>query len=54
VLDWSIGDINHQVGYPDLLLTRLGIKYLIVEAKTPGALAWHSSARDRALEQARR
>jgi len=53
VLDWSIGDINHQVGHADLLLTRLGIKHLIVEAKRPGALAWNRSARDRALEQAR-
>jgi hypothetical protein len=52
VLDWSIGDVNHQVGYADLLLTRLGIKHLIVEAKHPGALAWNRRAVDRALEQA--
>jgi hypothetical protein len=54
VLDWSPGDINHQVGYADILLTRLGIKYLIVEAKRPGALAWNRLAVDQALEQARR
>jgi hypothetical protein len=54
VLDWSIGDINHQVGRADLMLTRLGIKYLIVEAKHPGALAWNLAARERALAQARR
>jgi hypothetical protein len=52
VLDWSLGDINHQVGYADILLTRLGIKYLIVEAKRPGSLAWNHRAVDRALEQA--
>jgi hypothetical protein len=54
VLDWSVADLNHQVGYADLLLTRLGTKYLIVEAKKPGSLAWSRSAVDRALEQAAR
>lgn len=54
VLDWSVGDLNHQVGYADLLLTRLGIKYLIVEAKRPGSLAWSRPAVERALEQASR
>jgi hypothetical protein len=54
VLDWSVGDLNHQVGYADLLLTRLGIKYLIVEAKRPGSLAWSRLAVERALEQASR
>lgn len=39
VLDWSRGDLNHQVGYADLMLTRLGIKHLIIEVKHPGALA---------------
>lgn len=39
VLDWTVGDLNNQVGYADLLLTRLGIKYLLVEVKRPGALA---------------
>jgi hypothetical protein len=54
VLDWTVGDLNHQVGRADLTLTRLGIKYLIVEAKRPGALAWDPLARERALQQARR
>lgn len=52
VLDWSIGDLNHQVGRADILLSRLGIKYLIVEAKRPGALAWNSHGVDAALDQA--
>jgi hypothetical protein len=39
VLDWSLSDINYQVGYADFLLTRLGVKYLILEVKRPGALA---------------
>jgi hypothetical protein len=54
VLDWSLSDINHQVGYADLLLTRLGIKYLIIEAKRPGALAWNRLAVEAALDQALR
>lgn len=54
VLDWSISDLNNQVGYVDLLLTRLGVKYLIVEVKRPGSLAWNRHAVDSALEQALR
>lgn len=54
VLDWSLSDINNQVGYADLLLTRLGIKYLIVEVKRPGALAWNRRAVEAALNQALR
>lgn len=54
VLDWSLADLNNQVGYADLLLTRLGIKYLLVEVKRPGALAWHQRAVEAALDQARR
>ena len=54
VLDWSLADLNNQVGYADLLLTRLGVKYLIVEAKRPGALAWNRRAVETALTQVRR
>lgn len=53
VLDWSIGEVNNQVGFADLILTRLGIKYLVVEVKRPGALAWNAVAVGRALDQAR-
>jgi hypothetical protein len=52
VLDWSIADLNNQIGYADLLLSRLGIKYLLVEVKRPGALAWNRHAVERALDQA--
>lgn len=52
VLDWSLGDVNHQVGYADLLLSSLGVKHLIVEAKRPGALSWNRAAIDAALDQA--
>src|SRR5689334_24034312 len=54
VLDWAIGDVNNQVDYADIVLTRLGIKYLILEAKRPGSLAWNRRAVDAALDQARR
>ncbi|HDO33573.1 MAG TPA: hypothetical protein ENH08_00440, partial [Chromatiales bacterium] len=54
VLDWPLADLNNQVGYADLLLSSLGIKYLIIEVKRPGALAWNRRAVDRALDQALR
>ena len=54
VLDWRVSEINNQVSYADLVLTRLGIKYLIVEVKRPGALTWNERAVDLALAQAHR
>ncbi len=54
VLDWTISDLNNQVGYADLLLSRLGVKYLIIEVKRPGALAWNRRAVEAALNQALR
>ncbi|MGD0949860.1 MAG: hypothetical protein ABSA52_20825 [Candidatus Binatia bacterium] len=53
-LDWSLSDINHQIGYADLVLTRMGIKHLVVEVKRPGALAWNRLAVEKALAQAQR
>lgn len=52
VLDWSLSDLNNQVDYADLLLTSLGVKYLLIEAKRPGALAWNRKAVEAALNQA--
>ena len=54
VLDWRLGEVNNQVGYADLVLTRLGMKYLIIEVKRPGALAWNQRSVDLALAQAHR
>lgn len=54
VLDWSLADVNNQVGYADLTLTRFGIKELIIETKRPGALAWNRRAVEAALAQALR
>jgi hypothetical protein len=52
VLDWPLADVNLQVGYADMLLTRLGVKQLIIEAKRPGALADNPRAAEQALQQA--
>jgi len=54
VLDWELADLNNQVEYADIVLTKSGIKYLIVETKRPGALAWNQRAVEKALEQATR
>ncbi len=51
-LDWSLADVNYQVDYADLLLTRLGVKHLLVEVKRPDRLAWNRHALDVALVQA--
>lgn len=54
VLDWSVKDLNNQIGYADILLSQLGIKYLLIETKRPGALAWNRRAVSAALDQALR
>lgn len=54
VLDWSLADVNLQVGRADVVLSALGIKRLVLEVKRPGSLIWHRPAIDRAVDQARR
>ena len=54
VLDWTLADMNNQVGHADLILTSLGIKRLIIEAKRPGALSWNQYAVNSALDQVMR
>ncbi len=54
LLDWPRTGINNQVGYADLVLTDLGVKYLVIEVKRPGALAWNRREVDKALAQVRR
>lgn len=54
VLDWPLTEINNQVEYADLVLTRMGIKLLIVEVKRPGALTWNERSVSLALTQAHR
>jgi hypothetical protein len=54
VLDWPTESFNLQVEHADIVLSCLGIRHLIIEAKRPGALAWNRNAVDRALAQATR
>jgi hypothetical protein len=54
VLDWRLSEVNNQVDYADIVLTRLGVKQLIVEVKRPGSLAWNERSVDLALAQAHR
>lgn len=53
VLDWTLADVNLQVGRADIVLSELGIKRLVLEVKRPGSLTWHRPAVAAALEQAR-
>jgi hypothetical protein len=53
VLDWPIDSLNHQLGRADIVLTRLGIKHLVIEVKRPGSLVWNVASVHAALEQAR-
>jgi hypothetical protein len=52
VLDWTTEQVRLQENLVDLTLTRLGVKYLIVEAKRPGSLDGPGSV-GRAVRQAR-
>jgi hypothetical protein len=54
VLDWHLSDLNNQVDFADLVLTSNGVKYLVVEVKRPGSLAWNRRAVEAALDQALR
>jgi len=52
VLDWQVEQVRLQDHLVDLMLTRLGVRYLIIEAKRPGSLDGPASI-SRALSQAR-
>ena len=54
VLDWKKGDLGYQVGRADIVLTQNMAKFLVIETKRPGSLAWRRYAVMRALEQVRR
>ncbi|MHB8346131.1 MAG: hypothetical protein ACYDHM_02925 [Acidiferrobacterales bacterium] len=53
-LDWTIGDLNNQLQYADIVLTSRGIKRLLIEVKRPGSLRWDQPSLEQALAQARR
>lgn len=44
VLDWTVADLNNQLDYADIVLTKNGVKYLLLEVKRPAALAWNRSS----------
>jgi hypothetical protein len=54
VLDWDIKDVNYQVGYADMEITKLGIKRIVIEAKRPGGISWTESHIAKHIEQALR
>ena len=54
VLDWSLADVNLQIGRADVVLSALGIKRLVLEVKRPNSLTWNRPAVDDALAQAPR
>lgn len=53
VLDWSLVDVNLQVGRADIVLSELGNKRLVLEVKRPESLRWHGRVVEAALDQAR-
>ena len=52
VLGWPISCINNQINYADIVLTKLGIKQLIIETKRPNYFAAHADRIGSAREQA--
>ncbi|MGH3968946.1 MAG: hypothetical protein ACRDTV_12765, partial [Mycobacterium sp.] len=54
VLDWPVANVKPQVERADIVLTRLGLKWLVLEVKRPGSLLGHRTAIEAALTQARR
>lgn len=53
-LNWEISDLNNQVEYADMVLTKMRVKRLVVEVKRPNSLSWDQPSLERALTQARR
>ncbi|MGH8126311.1 MAG: hypothetical protein ACREPK_10760 [Rhodanobacteraceae bacterium] len=54
VLDWTTHDLNWQLAYADLVVTRNYCKHLLIETKRPGTLCTKRDAIIRACEQAHR
>lgn len=52
-LDWELGDLNNQVQYADLVLTKAGLKRMLIEVKRPNSLNGKPSKLQAALQQAR-
>ncbi|MCL4392517.1 hypothetical protein M1145_00015 [Patescibacteria group bacterium] len=54
VLDWDLRDINYQVDYADIEITKLGIKRIVIEAKRPGGITWNILQLEKHINQALR
>jgi hypothetical protein len=54
VLDWTTRDLNWQLDYADLVVTRNYCKHLLLETKRPGALRANRDAIIQAFDQAYR
>ena len=54
VLDWQTRDLNWQLSYADLVVTRNYFKCLLVETKAPGSFVDSRTSIMRAFEQAHR
>jgi hypothetical protein len=59
-LDWTADDISEQidigrhVGRADIVVTRLGVKFCVIETKPLGSFTWNETAVQQALAQAQR
>ena len=54
ILDWDIKDINDEVDYADIVITKLGIKRIIIEAKRPYGISWNEFQIEKHIDQANR
>ncbi len=54
VLDWDIKDINYQIDYADIEITKLGVKRILIEAKRPGGISWNMKQIEKHIAQALR
>ena len=52
VLDWNVRDINYQIEFADIEITKLGIKRIIIEAKRPGRISWNEFQIEKHINQA--
>lgn len=50
-MDWRPGELNHQIGYADLVLSTFGLKRLVIEAKRPHALLGSRYSINSAIDQ---
>lgn len=52
MLDWPTSAVKYQIDDADMLLTSLGVKYAVIEAKRPSTFDHNSRAVAAALDQA--